>query len=85
MGRLDGKIALVTGGAVGIGAACARRMVDAGARVAVVDVHDETGQALAVELGERARYLHADVSVEAEVAWSTWLRTNRASSPAANW
>ena len=68
MGRLEGKIALVTGGAVGIGAACARRMVDAGARVAIVDVHDDTGQALAVELGERARYLHADVSVEAEVA-----------------
>lgn len=68
MGRLDGKTALVTGGAVGIGAACARRMVEAGARVAIVDVHDEAGQRLAAELGDHARYLHADVSAEAEVA-----------------
>jgi len=68
MGRLDGKSALVTGGAMGIGEACVRRMVEAGARVAIVDVHDEAGRRLAGELGERARYLHADVSIEAEVA-----------------
>jgi NAD(P)-dependent dehydrogenase (short-subunit alcohol dehydrogenase family) len=68
MGRLDGKVALVTGGAVGIGAACATRMVEAGARVAIVDLHDDTGQKLAAQLGGNARYFHADVSVEAEVA-----------------
>lgn len=67
MSRLDGKVALVTGGAMGIGAACARRMTEAGAHVAIVDVLDEAGRALASELGERACYLHADVSVEAEV------------------
>src|SRR5690242_14218655 len=70
MGRLDGKSALVTGGAVGIRAACAQRMVEAGARVAIVDVHDEAGRRLADELGDHARYLHAEVSVEAEVAAS---------------
>jgi NAD(P)-dependent dehydrogenase (short-subunit alcohol dehydrogenase family) len=68
MNRLSGKVAMVTGGSVGIGAACARRMVEAGARVAIVDVHDGTGQELAAALGEPARYFHADVAVEADVA-----------------
>ena len=68
MGRLSGKVALVTGGAVGIGAACVARMIEAGARVAIVDVHDDTGRKLAEQLGANARYIHADVSVEAEVA-----------------
>ena len=68
MGRLSGKVALVTGGAVGIGAACVVRMIEAGARVAIVDLHDDTGRKLAAQLGENARYFRADVSVEAEVA-----------------
>ncbi|HEX5959889.1 MAG TPA: glucose 1-dehydrogenase [Rhodanobacteraceae bacterium] len=71
MNRLDGKVAVVTGGAVGIGAACARRMLQEGARVAIVDILDEPGGKLAQELagtGKAAIYLHADVAREQEVA-----------------
>lgn len=71
MNRLQDKVAVVTGGAVGIGAACARRMAAEGAKVAILDRLDDTGRALAGELvglGYQARYLHVDVASEAEVA-----------------
>ncbi|MCX4240004.1 glucose 1-dehydrogenase [Paraliomyxa miuraensis] len=62
MGRLQSKIALVTGGASGIGAACARAFVREGAEVLVTDVQDEAGAALLAELGEAASYRHLDVT-----------------------
>lgn len=71
MGRLDGKVVVITGGAVGIGAACARRMAGEGAHVAILDIHDAPGDELARELAggdEHAIYLHADVASEKEVA-----------------
>ena len=71
MNRLAGKVAVVTGGAMGIGAACARRMVQEDARVAILDIHDDLGGKLARELAganEAATYLHADVASEQEVA-----------------
>lgn len=71
MGRLEDKVAIVTGGSVGIGAACARRMAMEGARVAIVDRTDEAGRELAgdlVGLGYQARYMHLDVTSETEVA-----------------
>jgi NAD(P)-dependent dehydrogenase (short-subunit alcohol dehydrogenase family) len=67
MGRVDGKVALVTGGASGIGAACAEALAREGATVVVTDVQDEKGGALAnsiVEGGGKARYFHHDVTRE---------------------
>jgi len=68
--HFEGMVALVTGAAQGIGAACARRLAQDGAALALWDVDDERGQALAQSLtqaGRRALYLHCDVSNKAEV------------------
>jgi len=67
MGRLDGKVAIITGGASGIGEASARLFVEEGASVLIADVQDDKGWKLAEELGIRAEYLHADVSRESDV------------------
>ncbi len=62
---LDGKVAVVTGGARGTGAAIARRFVAEGASVVLVDVDDVGGAATAEGLGDRAAYAHLDVTDEA--------------------
>lgn len=64
MGRLDGKVAMVTGGANGQGAAIARGFVAEGAKVVVADVAVEPGELLAKELGDAARFRYLDVSDE---------------------
>src|SRR5260370_29290631 len=68
MNWLDGKVALITGAARGIGGETARLMVEAGARVAVADVLDEKGRETARSLGDAALYLHLDVT--SEEAWN---------------
>jgi NAD(P)-dependent dehydrogenase (short-subunit alcohol dehydrogenase family) len=70
MSRIAGKTAIVTGGALGIGRACVERLAQAGAAVAIFDVLDEPGEALAWSLcaqGHRVAYWHADTSNEAQV------------------
>jgi 3alpha(or 20beta)-hydroxysteroid dehydrogenase len=62
MNRLDGRIALVTGAARGIGAAIARAMVSQGAKVVIGDVLDRQGEELAKELGDSATYVRLDVT-----------------------
>ncbi|MEP6791480.1 MAG: SDR family oxidoreductase [Ramlibacter sp.] len=61
---LAGRVCIVTGGAQGIGEACARRFAREGARVVIADVDDARGQALASELG--GLYVHCDVGDKAQ-------------------
>ena len=61
-GRLDGKIAIITGAAQGMGAEHARVFVAEGARVVLTDLQEETGKALAAELGANALFVRHDVS-----------------------
>lgn len=61
-GDLTGKVAIVTGGANGIGRATAARLVAEGGRVVVADVDDDLGEEVAGELGERAAFMKTDVS-----------------------
>jgi len=62
MGQVDGKVALVTGAASGIGAATARVLAREGARVVITDLDDTAGQAIASEIG--GHYIHHDVTDE---------------------
>jgi NAD(P)-dependent dehydrogenase (short-subunit alcohol dehydrogenase family) len=68
VGKLDGKVAVITGGASGIGAAAVRLFVEEGCRVLIVDVQDDKGARLADELGKSSAYFHADVSRESDVS-----------------
>jgi NAD(P)-dependent dehydrogenase (short-subunit alcohol dehydrogenase family) len=68
MGQVTGKVALITGGASGIGAACARALAKEGARVVITDINDVSGNEQAERLrteGYKALYLHQDVTDEA--------------------
>ncbi len=68
MGRLDGKVAIVTGAASGMGAATVARFVAEGARVIAADLQQDKGEALAQELGSAVTFVAANVGVEADVA-----------------
>lgn len=69
MGRLDGKVAIITGAAQGMGEAHARRFVAEGAKVVMTDINDERGEKIAAELGENAVFIKADAASLAD--WRT--------------
>ncbi|MDP9406161.1 MAG: SDR family NAD(P)-dependent oxidoreductase [Actinomycetota bacterium] len=66
--RIDGRVALVTGGASGLGRAAAEALAAAGAAVVVCDLKTSDGEAVAAYLGDRSRFAPADVTSEADVA-----------------
>jgi NAD(P)-dependent dehydrogenase (short-subunit alcohol dehydrogenase family) len=67
VGRLDGKVALVTGGASGIGAATVRLFVDEGARVMIADLQEDVAAKLADELGDAVDWRRCNVAREEDV------------------
>lgn len=73
MNRLDDKVALITGGARGQGAAEAELFIAAGAQVVITDVLDAEGQATAERLGAACEFLHHDVASESE--WASVVDT----------
>jgi NAD(P)-dependent dehydrogenase (short-subunit alcohol dehydrogenase family) len=69
MGRLDGKVALITGGGSGMGMVASKLFITEGARVVLTDVADDAGEAVAKQIesaGGEAAFVHADVSKESD-------------------
>ena len=69
MGRLDGKVALITGGASGMGMVASELFASEGAKVVLTDVVDDSGEQVAEKIragGGEATYVHADVSSESD-------------------
>ena len=64
--EISGSVILITGGASGLGAATARALAAAGARVVIADLNDEAGRAMAAELGPETRFARTDVTSEAD-------------------
>ena len=68
--KIEGKTAIITGGASGLGEACARRLAGAGAQVVVLDLNEERGHALAAQLGNQGAFVKADICSSEDIAKS---------------
>ncbi|MGH2753454.1 MAG: SDR family NAD(P)-dependent oxidoreductase, partial [Actinomycetota bacterium] len=73
--RIEGKVALVTGGASGLGLAAVEELVSAGGSAVVLDLPSSNGETVAKELGDRARFAPADVTNEDEVRAAVGVAT----------
>ncbi len=73
MTRLEGKVAIITGAAQGMGASHAKLFVKEGAKVVLTDLNEEKGQAFAAELGENALFVKQNVAKEED--WATVIAT----------
>lgn len=77
MSELEGKVAVITGAASGIGEATAKLFVEEGARVVIADMQRERGEALASFLGEAATFIHCEVRQEDQVKGAIDLAVER--------
>lgn len=73
MGKLDDKVAIITGASQGMGASHAKLFINEGARVVITDINEEKGQQLAKILGDNALFVKQDVSSEAD--WQKVIQT----------
>ena len=74
-GRLEGKVALITGGCSGIGLGAVELFLAEGARVVAADLQDAKGAMLEQRFAGKLRYIHCDVTLEAEIAAACALAT----------
>ncbi len=65
--QISGSVAIVTGGASGLGEACVRDLIEAGGKAAILDMAEEKGKALASELGDAAIFCATDITNEEDV------------------
>jgi NAD(P)-dependent dehydrogenase (short-subunit alcohol dehydrogenase family) len=72
-GRLEGKVAVITGGVSGIGLGTVELFIAEGARVVAADIQDEKGRMLEKRFGDKLRYARCDVTVEADIAAAVGL------------
>ncbi|MFD1124284.1 glucose 1-dehydrogenase [Lentilactobacillus raoultii] len=73
MGKLDDKVAIITGASQGMGASHAKLFINEGAKVVITDINEEKGQQLAKTLGDNALFVKQDVSSEAD--WQKVIQT----------